>query len=72
MSKVHLFTSTGWPQEVNAEHLKAYKNRQNELRLHDGCVLWGASVCIPPQRRMKILDELHEMYPAISKMKVLA
>ena len=40
MSKVRLYTSTGWPQEVNDERLKAYKNRQNEISLHDGCVLW--------------------------------
>ena len=62
MSKVCLYTSTGWPQEVNDERLKAYKNRQNYLRLHDGWVLWGARVCIPPQGRTKILDELHEMH----------
>ena len=61
MSKVRLYTSAGWPQEVN-----------DELSLHDGCVLWGAHVCIPPQGRMKILDELHEMHPGISKMKALA
>ena len=52
--------------------LRLTKTGKMSLVLHDGCVLRGACVCIPPQGRRKSLDELHEMHPSISKMKALA
>ena len=36
------------------------------------CLLWGARVIIRPQLQDKVLDEIHEGHPGISRMKSFA
>lgn len=71
LSQVRLMLSSGW-QHTSQSELAPYSQRQTELSLHDGCVLWGSRVVIPPPGRERILDELHEGHPGISRMKSLA
>lgn len=71
LSKVRLMLSSGW-EKTDQPDLAPYQQRQTELSLHDGCVLWGARVVVPPPGRGRILDELHEGHPGISRMKSLA
>ena len=71
LSKVSLMLSTGW-QKTDQPDLAPYQQRCAELSLHDGCILWGTRVVVPPLGREKILDELHEGHPGISRMKSLA
>ncbi len=52
--------------------MKPYFNRRHELSLLQGCVLWGAQVIVPIQGRQKVLEELHDTHPGVSKMKALA
>ena len=52
--------------------LSPYQKRRDELSLQDGCILWGSRVVVPPQGRERILQELHEGHPGISRMKSLA
>ena len=52
LSKVHLYTQRGWPNDVNPE-LKPYVTRA-----HSGCLLWGMRVVIPDLCQ-DILRELH-------------
>ena len=40
--------------------------------MQDGCVLWRRSVVVPKVGRKKVLDELHEGHPGVSRMKGLA
>ena len=51
LSKVLVFTKTGWPVQVS-EALKPYWNRRLELSLEDGCILWGNRVIIQCTKEM--------------------
>ena len=70
LSKVRLMLPSGWENTAQPE-LSPYQQRQSELSLHDGCILWGSRVVIPPPGRERILDELHEGHPGISQMKTV-
>ena len=75
LSKVVQFTQEGWPAETtvtNSMDFKPFKVRASELTTHDGCLLWGNRVIIPPQGREQLLEELHLSHPGISRMKGLA
>ena len=61
----------GW-QNSDSEELRPYQTRQNELSVHQGCILWGTRVIIPPRGREKLVEELHESHPGICRMKSLA
>ena len=72
MSKVLRFTMQGWPESYDSTTFKSYHNKKFELSVEDGCLLWGTRVIIPPPGRSKILTELHEAHPGVSRMKALA
>ncbi len=36
---------------------KPYGSRFQELSVHDGCILWGSRVVVPPKRRQKMIEE---------------
>ncbi len=71
LSWVRHMLASGWKDNTDAE-LKPYQQRHTQLSLHDGCVMWGSRVVIPPPGRERILDEVHEGHPGISKMKSFA
>ena len=71
LSKVRVLLRNGW-KHTSEEALKPYQQRHSELSLQDNCVLWGARVVIPPPGRERILAQLHEGHPGISRMKSLA
>ena len=52
--------------------LVPFKTRQDELSTRHGCLLWGARVIVPPSLEEKVLQELHDTHPGISRMKALA
>ena len=54
------------------DDLAPFARRRFELSSHDGCILWGSCVVIPPPGRALLLKELHEGHPGISWMKRLA
>ena len=43
-----------------------------ELSVHDGCVVWGGRVVVPARYREHFLSELHGGHPGASRMKSLA
>ena len=63
---------TGWPDEVLGSEYQPYLARKYELSVLYGCILRASCVIVPLQSRQLVLDELHEMHPDISKIKVLA
>lgn len=49
-----------------------YKNKQNELSVESGCLLWGYRTIIPTRLRNPILIDLHKSHLGIVKTKALA
>ena len=75
MSVVRSFVLKGWPNtptDLKPEDIKPYLNRKMELSIHDGCLMWGNRVVVPPPGRPKLMEQLHECHPGISRMKNLA
>ena len=54
LSVVRSWVMTGWLKSLSntvyadKEDFEAYWHRQNELTVHDGCVMWGHRAVIPP------------------------
>ena len=71
LAKVRHLVLHGW-QEMDDPMMQPYQQRQNELSTHDGCILWGNRVIIPTAGRQRVIDELHEGHPGVSRMKSLA
>ena len=71
LSRVRNLILQGW-SHLEEEGMQAFNDRRNELSVLDGCVLWGSRVVIPKAGREKVLDELHEGHPGVSRMKGLA
>ena len=70
LSRVRNLVLKGW-KDTSEEDLRPYQQRRNELSVHDGCLLWGSRVIVPPAGRSRLKDELHAGHPGISKMKGL-
>ena len=71
LAKVHDLLLRGWQHSDDAA-LAPYQRRLQELSVHDGCVLWGNRVVVPPPGRVRVIEELHEGHPGVSRMKSLA
>lgn len=71
LAQVKNFVQKGW-SFTNEDDLKPYAQRRDELSVQDGCLLWGCRVIIPSTGRDKILDELHNGHPGVSRMKGIA
>ena len=71
LSQVREFVLKGWPSQSSPD-IAPYWKRRDELSVHDGCIMWGARVIIPPQGRNRLTEELHDTHPGICRMKSLA
>ena len=71
LSKVMRYTKHGWPNEVSAA-LLPFQRKQQEITVENGCLLWGIRVLVSTKLRTKLLDELHQGHPGISKMKAVS
>ena len=71
LSQVRDLVMKGWTTTTNPE-LSPYQRRKDELSIHDGCLLWGSRVIVPPPGRNKVMADLHEGHPGICRMKQLA
>ena len=70
LSKVLQYTQHGWPTDV-ASDLVPFKNRAQELCIEDHCILWGARVVVPVELQQRVLDELHDTHPRITRKKAI-
>ena len=52
--------------------MQPFASRFDQLATHQGCLLWGSRVAIPPSLQARILQELHLSHPGIVRMKELA
>ena len=71
LSLVYRYIQSGWPSVVDADMIP-YRNRSDQLTNHQGCILWGARVVVPPSLRSAMLTELHDTHPGMTRMKGLA
>ena len=71
LSQVREFVLKGWPSQGSPD-IAPYWKRRDELSVHDGCIMWGARVIIPPQGRNRLTEEIHDTHPGICRMKSLA
>lgn len=71
LSQVYDYVCNGWPTKIH-DAMQAYKLRQNELTIEQGCLMWGHKVVIPSKFRADLLEELHSSHMGIVKMKALA
>ena len=71
MARVTRCILEGWPKSSD-EELRPYWTRRLELSTHDGCIVWGGRVVIPPLAREHMLVELHGGHQGVLRMKSLA
>ena len=71
LAKVRTMILQGWTHTSDKE-LQPYQLRKDELSVHDGCILIGSRVVILDAAQTKMLDQLHQGYPGITRMKGLA
>lgn len=71
LSRVYDMTLKGWPSKGDPS-LPGYSSRRDQLTVHQGCILWGARVVVPPKLRPRVLTVLHEGHLGVVKMKGLA
>jgi hypothetical protein len=58
---------SGWITYVKREDKDLYPtfSRKDEITVHNGCLLWGMRVIIPPKLSIHFLNDLHvEMFPS--------
>jgi len=72
LAKAKTLALQGWTIPPEDKELHPYFNRQTELSVESGCILRGIHVVVPPQRREKVLELLHEAHPGMERMKQLA
>ncbi|XP_033740319.1 uncharacterized protein K02A2.6-like [Pecten maximus] len=63
---------SGWQEELSDDTLKPYFVRKNEITEHQGCLLWGMRVIIPPKLQAHVLNEIHNGHIGVVRMKAVA
>ena len=58
LSLVYRYAQSGWPAVVDAS-LVPYKNKREQLTIHQECILWEARVVVPSSLRNEVLTELY-------------
>ena len=71
LSRVRTLVLQGW-KNGEEEEIKAFNKRSSELSVQDGCVLWGNRVVVPKKGRDRVLQQLHDGHPGVSRMKGIA
>ena len=61
-----------FPSYSATTELKPFLSRNKELRLHQGCIMWGTRVIVPDVLWKQVLQELHQGHVSIVKMISLA
>ncbi len=74
LNRVYGYLLYGWPNgNVNIDNdLKPFFQRQSELAIENGILLWGHRIVVPHSLRKLLLAELHCGHLGIVKMKAMA
>lgn len=49
-----------------------FKSKRDKLTTQQDCILWGTRVDVLSPLQEKVLQELHDTHPGMSRMKALA
>lgn len=49
-----------------------FKSKRDGLTTQQGCILWGTRVDVLSSLQEKVLQEVHDTHPGMSRMKALA
>ena len=71
IAKVIDLVLIGWTEGKYSNDLKVFQLRKDEMSVLDGCLLWGSRIVIPAEGQDRILEQLHECHPGVSRMKSL-
>ena len=71
LSRVRKLVHCVWNITKPTADLLPFHTRYTEQSALDGCVLLGCHVVIPTAGQDIVLNQLHETYPGITKMKML-
>lgn len=71
LSKVLEYVMCGWPNQVS-DILSKFKNKEHELSVEQGFIMWGHRVVIPSNLRQILLKELHDVHFGVVRMKAMA
>ena len=65
---------TGWPKDIKEVPcpLRPYWQHRETLTIEDGLVLQGEALIIPPAKRERTLQQLHQFHQGITKSLLLA
>ena len=65
---------TGWPEDImEVPHpLHPYWQHRETLTIEDGLVLQGEALIIPPAKRKRTMQQLHQFHQGITKSQLLA
>ena len=72
LSRVRDIVLKGWVGDTTDPELQPYNQKQLELSVQDGLVLWGSRVVVPSAGRESMLELLHEGHSEMCRMKQLA
>ncbi|XP_063532135.1 uncharacterized protein K02A2.6-like isoform X1 [Cydia strobilella] len=73
LSTVMRYCTDGWPDKAMLnEELKSFYEKQNEISIDQGCLLWGTRVIIPKSLQNLVMNELHASHFGINRMKQIA
>ncbi|XP_039292569.1 uncharacterized protein K02A2.6-like [Nilaparvata lugens] len=75
LKKVYSYVMYGWPEgklNSNMEDMRPFFQKQHELVIEQGILMWGHRVIIPSCLRKALLSELHCGHLGIIKMKAMA
>ncbi|XP_046404731.1 uncharacterized protein K02A2.6-like [Ischnura elegans] len=74
LRKVYNYVLYGWPNNHSNmdNELKPYFQRQGELAIENGIIVWGHRIVVPHSLRKPLLTELHCGHLGIVKMKAMA
>ena len=68
------FIITGWPDDIKEvpHPLHPYWQHRETLTVEDGLVLQGEALAIPPTKRERTLQQLHQFHQGTTKSQLLA
>ena len=68
LSQVKELVLQGWVDTAD-EQLQLYQRRKDELNIHTGCILLEIRVVVPPAGCQKMMEQLHQGHPGITRVK---
>ncbi|KFD63475.1 hypothetical protein M514_08570 [Trichuris suis] len=63
---------SNWPRHCYSPEFKKFFDRKSSLSFVDDCLMYGERVIIPSTLQRRVLRQVHEGHPGVSRMKAIA